>query len=1099
VPHAQDGHRMESRMSSVLESREEAGVSQGAPLSYGQQQLWLIDQLQGNSVQYNLPDAQRIRGPLSVDALILAINDLVLRHHSLRTRYVETPSGPIQKVVEANIEISVEDFSSYEGEEREAAAASAVEAEWKEPFDLASGKLLRVRLIKLGSEEHILIRTIHHIAFDGWSHEIFDNELAYLYDCHAEGKPAALAPLETQFVDFARFDRSRTDQDVWDQDLLYWRRKLYGSPYELTLPRDRERTKTQGVPGSGYLRVLSSSQLERLKVFCRSCRVTPFVALLSLYGILLSRYSSQDSLVVGYPTTEREQAQFKNIIGFFAKSMILRFDIDENMSFRNIVSQVNSDLMDGELHRLIPFEAVVEKLYPRRDTSITPVFQSTFSYQPRKRQELLLSGLNVSPMKVGFPVRFDVELYCWRHQDELELHWLYNPALFDHWRMAQLADHYITLLEAVLDAPDRAIRCASLLSEDDKHRLLDGVTRTRGASSSTRLSHPDGFEQIALQDPDAVMKGIPAERVEHGMLFSESNRFTRHLKHAGIGAGHIVGAGVPLPAHDLACTLGTLKNGAPILEFDGPGSHTTSTPESISFADCVAGSQGQSVTPIREGKAPVPTAKEVCERGSVDNRDAGERASDLIGSSPAATACIRRVYRSEGKALDVLMKQSTLASIAEAFSLDAEGELPHGPDSRAKGSSTVSNLNAIVMMTGGRSVNLPLCSPVALSGNSACQHDDRNSPYPRESGKSIGAEYSKVADRGNKRAIDSNVAGSTGHVGGAVCLKAEGNPRSRVYQYAETGAIGLLEEGRSIGDGGANPARVRSLSGVEIYVLDQTLNLAVPGIIGEIYVSGNSLSIGYQDRPGETASSFIANPYGGTGSRMYRTGDLGRWSKDGEVELLGSLENHVQVQGVWIDLVRIEKHLQNESEFAQAAVAITEDASGKKQVTAYVVPRSEREVEFNEVRRCLKQSLPECMVPVIFLSVGHLPLRGDGSVDRALLLRSTGQSNSGVEDYVAPETYVQEVVCGMFSEVLEIELIGIHDNFFDLGGHSLLVTQIMNRIRSKFQIRLPMHSIFDNGSPFLLAEEVERNLLLRDNTTSNVGNNRKLPQLRRRN
>jgi acyl carrier protein len=802
-------------------SKEVREALQANPLSFAQQQLWLIDQMQGHSTQYNLPDAFRVYGPLTVEALAGAFRDIVQRHQVLRSIIVSTPTGPVQQVVANDLQVLIEDLTGVEATSRDTLLHTILESEWSKPFTLHSEIPIRVRIIKLGHQDHLVVRTIHHLAFDGWSHEIFDHELAMFYRQRLSGELSQVAPLKTQYAEFACWDASRIDKDIWDRDLLYWRRTLHNAPYELALPRDRNRLRPQEFAGAGCLRVLSMDQFQKLKALCRSCRVTPFVALLSLYAALLSRYASQSDVIIGYPATDREQVRFKDLIGCFAKSMFARVTVDPRMNFRELVAQVNSTIMDGDLHRSVPFSVLADKLLGKRDSSVTPFYQSTFAYQPRRRQDLVLQGLKVESITMGFGVRFDLELYCWRHGDELELHWLYNTSLFDSWRIEQIADHFLTLIDSIMLEPDCPL------------------------------------DQIVLIDEEAAVALL-----------------------------------------------------------------------------------------------------------------SGTRQSETVSPS-------------------LIIRSSSLPD-------------PEQPNERQTG-------------------------------------NDYKHP-----------ESGALATR-----VDEALWAATGRM------------------------------------------RLEPPKDVILYVLDSDLKFAIPGVVGDIYFSTLSTAADESDLSYEIYT-LPQTLYGQPGPRLHRTGDLGRWDQKGAVELLARSAGYVWFQKMLVDFSRIEYFLHQQPGVEQAAVSAGTDFSGRPILVAYLRISETASSDFAGIVRLLRQLLPEYMVPQHCIQVPTLPLTLDGKIDRAQLYQLDPLAISSVEGFTPPETYLQEALCDIFVEILEVDMVGIHDNFFDLGGHSLLVTRLANKIKKRFGVVLPMHLLLESASPFLIAEEIDSRLDHPENREFTSIDTIAKPQLRRR-
>ena len=538
------------------------------PLSYAQQRLWFLDRLEGASTEYNVAGALRLRGELDREAVERAINTIVERHESLRTHFAEVEGEPVQVIEpELRIEVPVEDLSGLEEEQQRKQVEAALRREGAEPFDLGRGPVLRMKLLKLGEQEHVLLRTMHHIVSDGWSEGVFNRELMVLYEAYREGRENPLKPLEVQYADFAIWQRNWLDGGALNQGLVYWKEKLAGIPERLELPADHPRPAVQTFGAEACQATLSAEQTAQLKHLSQKEQATLYMTLLAAFAVLLSRYSGQDDIVVGSPIANRQDAQLEEMIGFFVNSLVMRVRVQAEMSFRQLLGEVRRTALEAYQHQDVPFERIVGELAPQRSLNTTPLYQVMLEVQNAAYELHELEGLVVERVRSnGLKVRFDLEMHAFDHGGKSGFFLLYNRDLFDRWRMEQMLRHYVRVLEAVVADADQQIGLIELLGAEERKLILEEWNDTTQEVPEVTL--PKLFEEQVLKTPDAVAVVHGEETLSYGELNAQSNRLAHYLIGRGIGPEDVVGIALPRSLEMIVSLLGVLKAGAAYLPLD---------------------------------------------------------------------------------------------------------------------------------------------------------------------------------------------------------------------------------------------------------------------------------------------------------------------------------------------------------------------------------------------------------------------------------------------------------------------------------------------------------------------------------------------------
>ncbi|MBV8177164.1 MAG: AMP-binding protein, partial [Verrucomicrobia bacterium] len=538
------------------------------PLSYSQQRLWFVDRLTGASTEYNILEPWRLRGMLDRDALVKAVQTIVERHDSLRTQFAELDGKPIQVVVrDLRILIPIEDLRRLDEAARQEAVEKAIQQEAEKPFKLAHDPLMRVKLLILGEQDHILLLTLHHIITDGWSSGVFYQEFVALYEAFRCGRENPLKPLGVQYTDFALWQRRRLDKGAMERGLKYWREQLAGAPEHSPSLADHARPAVQSFNADACSLIFTKNRTKRLREFGQENHATLFMTLLAGYALILKRYSGQDDVVVGSPVANRPEPQLEKIIGFFMNWLVMRVRVDSKASFRELLKDVRQVCLNAYAHQQIPFERLVEELSPKRSLDVTPLFQLVFNLKNVPAAPQRVEGLEIEPVVTKtLRVRYDLEVHAIERDGGLEIHWVYNRDLFSQTRVEQLARHYETQLEAAVETPDLPLHRIQMLSPNEQQSLLEGFNATARPLSGATL--PELFEAEVMCDPDAVALAFGEELVTYRELNTRANRLAHHLVDLGVGPESLVGLSLERSNEMIVALLGILKAGGAYVPID---------------------------------------------------------------------------------------------------------------------------------------------------------------------------------------------------------------------------------------------------------------------------------------------------------------------------------------------------------------------------------------------------------------------------------------------------------------------------------------------------------------------------------------------------
>jgi len=1036
------------------------------PLSFPQEQLWFLNQLDPNNVSYNEIFALRFLGLLNIVALEQSLNKIVERHAALRTNFTTVNGQPVQVIAESLIlTVPVIDLSNLPASDREIEVQRLATEQAQKPFNLVSDPLIQATVLKLTETEHIFLLRTHHIVWDGWSLGIMFRELAAFYNDLCQELP----PLPTQYPDFAVWQRQQLTGEVLDSLQTYWQEQLLDAPPLLELPTDRARGVTQTFRGKHYRFFISKPLTEALIDLSRREKVTLFMMLLTAFQTLLYRYTGQDDIVVGSPIANRDRAEFKDLIGYFVNTLVLRTCLAGNPSFEDLLSRVRKVTLGAYAHRELPFEKLVEILQPERSLSYTPLFQVMFMLLD-ELPEIQMEGLRVSPLAVETGMaRTDLVLCVEKTASGLIGEWEYNTDLFDDGTIARMTDHFQTLLEGIVANPKQTISELPLLTPAERHQLLGEWNNTWAEYPFDKCIH-QLFEEQVERSPDAVAVVFEESQLTYRELNARANQLAHYLCERGVGPEVLVGLCVERSLEMLVGLLGILKAGGAYVPLD-----PMYPSERLAFmlkdsAVPVLLTQEKLVEKLSQHSARV-----ICLDSNWAEIHQHSNSNVANQVTPDSLAYVMYTSGSTGQPKGVsvihrgvvrLVKENNYANFSpeEVF-------LQLAPISFD--ASTLEIWGSL--LNGARLVVMPSHTPSLQELGQALKHYQITTLW-----LTAGLFHLMVDERlDDLRNVRQLLAGgdvlSVPHVekllhqlNGCILINGYGPTENTTftccYPITDPSLIG-----NSVPIG-------RPIANTQVYLLDIQMQLVPIGVRGELYIGGEGLARGYLNRPELTDEKFIPNPFSDElGSRLYKTGDTARYLPDGNIEYLGRIDNQVKIRGFRIELGEIEAVLSQHPGVRETAVIARDFIAGDKQLVAYVVPHQQPAPAISDLRHFLKQQLPDYMVPGAFVVLEALPLTPNGKIDRRAL-PAPEQRSELEESKVAPRTPIEEMLASIWGNILSLESVGIHGNFFELGGHSLLATQVISRLRDTLTVELPLRSLFEAPTIAEFAERVE-NLL----------------------
>lgn len=1060
---------------------------QALALSFAQQRLWFLNQLEPDNPSYNMPAAIRIQGKLDLAVLKKTFNEIIRRHEILRTVYLEQDETPLQDIHAAkDWPLEIETISTPTHCSETDFLKSLAQAEASKTFDLAQGPVMRSRLHQIASDDYVLLITVHHIASDGWSMGILVSEIVALYKAFCEN-PQASSPLPEpgiQYADYAAWQLTQLSGEKLERQLGYWKQQLQGTPI-LQMPSDYRRSAILGNQGGCINFSINQSLTQALKNLTQAQDATLFMTLLAAFSTLLHRFSQQDDFAIGIPVANRSHSSLDTLVGCFVNTLALRADLSDKPSFLELLSRIKNTSKEGFEHQDIPFEQVVDELNLSRDMSHTPVFQVMFTLQNAPMdQQVNLPGLNLELLEFeSGTAQFELKLAISENDKTLDAAIEYNSELFKPETIERMIRYFKILLEHISRQPEQCIAHIPLISDEEKAQLLS----TQGdAWNATEQSYPHCdalhllFEQQVTRSPEAIAISFNGARLCYRELNIQANKLAHHLRSLGVGPDSLVGVCMERSLDMSIALLAILKAGGAYVPFD-----PSFPAERLAFM--LSDTQAQLMLSQSHLSEQVPEGKAQVIFVDKDIDDWSEQANSNPVNQTKADKLFNVIYTSgsTGKPKGVMVPHQGIINrllwMQEAYPLDSQDivlqKTPYSFDvsvwelfwpllvgariefAKADGHKDPDYLQQIIQDKGITTLHfVPSMLGIFLQTEGVRQCNSITRVFC--SGEALQLEH--------ERRFFEQLAGAELH-------NLYGPTEASVdVSYFACQSNSLY---RSVPIG-------RPVTNTQLLILDENLQPVPIGIAGELYIGGVQLARGYLNREELSATTFIDNPFHASGHpspRLYKSGDLARYLPDGNIDYIGRVDFQVKIRGLRIELGEIETVLHQHPDVKETLVITHEQGPDNVLIVAYWVPQSaDKTPSTDDFRQHLRQQLPEYMLPNAFVMLEEIPLSANGKANRKAL-PAPELEESLSNEYIAPRNDIERALSKIWSDVLSVEKVGINDNFFELGGHSLLATRVAARIRKQFDIELKLRELFECTTVATLAEKIANPTTTSDN------------------
>jgi amino acid adenylation domain-containing protein len=1028
------------------------------PLSFAQQRLWFLDHLEPGTAAYNMTKVFHLTGELNTAALEKALTELVRRHESLRTTFGAT-DGELRQIIAppAKFELAVKDLSEHAAEEHEALLQRLLREEVDRPFDLHRGPLLRAGLWRLGANEQVLYLNMHHIVSDGWSIMLLFRELGALYAAALHQRDPGLAELPVQYADYALWQREWLQGERLEEQLGYWRQQLAQMPAVLELPADKARPAQQTYRGGTQRVHLDQELAARVKQFSRETGCTEFMTLLTVFKILLHRYTGLGDIVVGTPVAGRNRGELETLIGFFVNTLVLRTDVSDNPTVKQLLGRVRQVCLGAYGHQDVPFEKLVEELQPERSLSHTPLCQVAITLQNIHTSELTLEGLQATRVEYASETsKFDLTFSLTEGARGLFASFQYNSDLFEPATVEKMAGHYCRLLDGAISHPDQRISDLKMLTPAEEHQLLIEWNSDHLDHAQTECIH-ELFETQVAKTPNAIAVVGETGSLTYADVNKRANRLAHYLRSFGAGPEALVGVCLHRTLELAPALLGVMKAGAAYVPIDPayPRARLAFMLEDANIQILITEEA------LLQFSQDLPVTRVSVDGQRTKIAEMSDENPDNI-TVPDNVAYIIYTSGSTGRPKGI---EITHRSVATLFGWVRRFYTPEEMEGVLASTSVCFDISIFEMfapLTQGTKCIMAK-NALALPGLSTANQVTLLDAVP-----SAVAELVRINGiPPSVRMVNLPGEPLSGSLVQQIFQQQE-NVERAVNLYGPSEDTTFSTYALLTREDKLPPPIGRPVPDTQIYILDKHFQLLPARVPGELYIGGAGVSRGYLNRPAQTAERYLPNPFGPPGSRMYKTGDLARYRWDGNLEYLGRIDHQVKIRGFRIELGEIETALEEHSEIQESIVTAREDASGVKQLVAYVVMSVEA-FSVRELRGYIKDRLPEYMIPSVFVRLDSMPHLPNGKVDR-LSLPDPADGGGVTEDtYQEPQTPVEQVLASLWAGLLSVERVGVKDNFFELGGHSLLGVQLISRIRELLLVDLPLLTIFEAPTITLLS------------------------------
>ncbi len=1041
--------KREQRELPIERNRTNAERTAEHPLSRSQRRLWFLNQLDPGDAVYNIAIALAVDGPLRPEALKRSLEILVERHESLRTRFLQREGEPYA-VVEDGYDWQPEfvDYSFLAPASRQEEVLQFARDAARKPFILERGLLFRASVLKKSSDQHVLVLVMHHIISDGWSLGVLARELGVIYEALAKNHACPLPPPQFRFRDFVAWEQQESALS-YEADLQYWRQKLAGELPLLELPLDHARPALQTFHGQRVSASISAGLADQLEKLSRGQNATLFMTLLAAFNVLLRRYSGQDDILVGTPTAGRLKREFEGVVGIFINNLVLRTDLSGNPSFVALVQQIRKTAFEAFEHQSIPFDQLVEILQPERSLNQSPIFQVMFTLQNAPVPSLRLDDLEMKPLDFQrFYARYDLAVDIYAFEGHYRCDFEFNTDIFDAAMMEQMQQHYIGLLETVASDAEIPLAALSLLSEGERRRIVEEWNRTE-MPLQPYATVPVWFHAQVEKSPDALALSMGERSLTYGELDAQSSRLAAVLRSQGVVRETVVGVFLQRSPEMVVGLLAILKAGGAYLPLD-----PVLPAHRLEFL-------------LSDARVPLI----LTQTGLRDTVPATDAALLLLDQllSDRAVASIEEPVTDEPAPEDLAYLIYTSGSTG-----DPKGtEVPHralvnllASMLREPGLASGDTLVAVTTLSfdiAGLEILGPLVcgARLVLASTEQALDPDALAGLLEQSEATV----MQATPSTWRMLIDSGWMGTPNlrmWCGGEALspdladnLLVRGRELWNLYGPTETTIWSTAHRVKS----GESPILIgRPIANTRMYILDSDGQPAPIGVPGELYIGGAGVARGYRGRPAWTEARFVNDSFAAAGSRMYRTGDLARYRPDGQIQLIGRTDHQIKLRGHRIELGEIEVVIERHPQVRQAVVVLDGDGADQRLV-AYVT-QSEGATDTESLRSWLQSRLPDYMVPSLLIPVAEIALTPNGKVDRKRLPKPKASPRESSASVVVPRNQTEERLARIWSEILRVDRPGVRDNFFDLGGHSLLLIRVHARLRRELDADVAVIDLF---------------------------------------
>lgn len=1026
-------------------------------LSFAQLRLWFLDQLTPSSSVYNISGAVEIQGRINVAALENSLNEIIQRHEIWRTSFKAVDGEPIQVIAPSfSFTLKQVDMRPVSKQQiKEVKLFTRKEAQ--QPFNLSEAPLLRATLLQLDDVNYVLILTIHHIVFDAWSWGVLIGELGTLYEANSIGIKQTLPELPIQYADFACWQRQWLQGEVLSTQLAYWKQKLSGNLPLLQLPSDRPRLPQPNFQGARRSLILSKTLSEALKNLSQQSGATLFMTLLAAFKTLLYRYTGQEDLLVGTATAGRNQPELEQLIGCFVNTLVLRTDLSGNPTFLTLLERVRSVTLEAYQYQDLPFEKLVEELQPERDLSYSPLFQVGFAFYNAPKTELKLSGLTLSsqPIDSG-TAKLDLTLSFKEGEEGLTGCLEYKTELFDASTITRILTHYQILLEGIVANPQQRLHELPLLTTSERQQLVWEWNDTQTKYLPDMCVH-QLFEAQVERSPDAIALLFNDFKLTYQELNAKANQLTNYLRSLGIRPEMRVGVCLERSPLTIISILAIFKASGVYVPLD-----PTYPKERLAFM-----MEDARLSVLLTQKSvdiePGQTTTVVCldpewETNAYDTASSNARYSNtnlnqVVTYDPAAY--IIYTSGSTGKPKGVLLAHQGLSNLAlaqiKAFDVHCDSCVLQF----ASLSFDASVSEIFMALVAGATLCLATTDELIGTNLLRLLRDCAITTV------TLPPSVLAVLPELELPALQTIIV--AGEACSADIVARWGRNRRLFNAYGPTEAT-VCATIAECSNTKSQPPIGRPIANTQVYILDRHLQPVPIGVPGELYIGGIGLARGYLNRSDLTLEKFIFNPFGQAKSeKLYKTGDLARYLSDGNIEFLGRIDHQVKIRGFRIELLEVETVLRQHPDVLKSVVTAIEDSSGKRLV-AYIVPQNGITINQQELKDYLKKHLPNYMAPSALIILDTLPLTPNGKVDRKALLALNADRSPEADTFVIARDSLELELVKIWEEVLNVRPIGVKENFFDLGGHSLIAVRLMALIQQQFGRELPLSILFQSGT-----------------------------------